>query len=201
MRATELCRVFQLLDDLHFGGQLRRSGWQVTCGHPRRGGRVPCQADDSCAYALHVWGLTVREKRIIIVDCGILGKESALRMVLLREMINAHSEMSSKMRNCSRSPHGLTVVRELHRMADRGEGCLQPEVRYYEGALARRANHRGSYALPPFRPVVQSGANDVDEIVAAHCLWCGRQLGKWRRFSGNSLCSVKCLREYNGREL
>jgi SprT-like family len=133
MQAMDLGAVFELLDNLHFNGRLRESGWKIASGLLHRGkGRFMRRERDSYAYVLHkrIWGLTMLRARMIIVDSRLLGEAPALRMVLLHEMVHAQV-MTAHGNRGSKSAHGPRFVKELHRVASRGEECLNSEVRFY----------------------------------------------------------------------
>jgi len=135
MRSAELPAVFQSLDDLHFDGLLRRSGWRIMPGCLNDGGRpLSKHEDDLSPYVFHerVWGLTMRHVQTIVLDRGLLDEEPALRMVLLHEMVHAKlMTLGSPGRRCN--AHGRRFVQELRQLLDSGEECLRPEVDFYAG--------------------------------------------------------------------
>jgi hypothetical protein len=141
MRTEELYLVFQSLDDLHFDGLLRSSGWQIKSGCLHDGARPFSKPEgDSSAYVFHesVWGLTMPHVHTIVLDHRLLNEEPALRMVLLHEMAHAKVMTSDKGRK-RRNAHGRPFVQELRRLVDRGEECLRPEVDFYAGSKQHRS--------------------------------------------------------------
>ncbi len=133
MQAAELCTAFQSLDDLHFDGLLRRSGWRIKCGCLHDGTMPFLKLEgDLYAYALHqcVWGVTMPHAQTIVLDHRLLDEEPALRIVLLHEMAHA-KVMTFDRRHTRRNAHGRRFVRELRRLLERGEECLRPEVDFY----------------------------------------------------------------------
>jgi hypothetical protein len=141
MRTTELCLVFQSLDDLHFDGLLSRSGWRIKSGCLHDATKPFSQPEGgSSAYVFHetVWGLTMPHVQTIVLDHRLLDEEPALRMVLLHEMAHAKVMTFDNGRK-RRNAHGRPFVQELRRLVDRGEECLRPEVDFYGGLKQRRS--------------------------------------------------------------
>ena len=146
MQATDLDAVFKLLDDLHFNGRLRESGWKIASGLLHRGnGRFVRCEPDSYAYVLHkrIWGLTMPKARMILVDSRLLAEAPALRMVLLHEMVHAQV-MTTQGNRTPKSAHGRRFIKELRRIARRGEECLNSEVRFYAKGARPAARRSGT---------------------------------------------------------
>jgi hypothetical protein len=133
MRSTDLDKLFGLLDNLHFDSRLVRRGWRVVTGrlHGTNEPIAPSQRN-AVRYALHdrIWAITIYDGRTIVVDRRLLKKPSELRLVILHEMAHANLEPAKPGKRL-KNAHGAKFIRELHRLLNRGETCLEREIAYY----------------------------------------------------------------------